>query len=90
MGGGNTNPPPSSDSVYSPADPQVPATIGFFESGWKAKTFTALASDAGPVPSVAATDALTIDINKVIVKVPAYVYGNNSNLWSGQIITQPT
>lgn len=87
--GGNPNPPPVSDSVYNPSDPQVPATIGFFESGWKAKTFTSPATNSGSVPATAATDALTIDVNKVLVKVPSYVYGNNSNLWSGQIITQP-
>jgi hypothetical protein len=87
--GGSMNPTPSSDSIYNPTDPQVAATIGFFGSGWKAKTFTVPATDQGSVPSGAATDALTIDVNKVLVKVPSYVYGNNSNLWSGQIITQP-
>ena len=89
-GGGGTAPPPSSDSVYNPTDPSIASTIGFFNDGWKPKSFTAPDVLPGSVASVAATDSLTIDINKVLVKVPPYVYGPNSNLWSGQTVTQPT
>ena len=85
--GGNNSPP--IDSVYNPTDPAVAATIGFFGDAWKAKSFIAPAVLDGSVPSVAPTDSLTIDVNKVLVKVPPYVYGNNSNLWMGQIVTQP-
>jgi hypothetical protein len=42
----------------------------------------------GTPASGAVTDTLTINVNKVIVKPPTYVYGNNSNLWMGQIVTQ--
>jgi hypothetical protein len=85
--GGNN--PPIIDSVYNPTDPTVAASIGFFGNAWKAKTFIAPAILDGSVPSVAPTDSLTINVNKVLVKVPPYVYGNNSNLWMGQIVTQP-
>lgn len=87
-GGGNTG-GTGIDSVYSPVDPSTPATIGFFNNGWAGRTFTAPGTVAGVVPSGSVTDTLTINVNKVLVKVPPYVYGNNSNLWSGQIITQP-
>ena len=83
----NPGGPPATDSVYNPTDPAVAATIGFFQNDWKAKTFTAPATTAGTVPSGSASDALTINLNKVITKAPIYVYGNNSNLWTGQYVT---
>ena len=77
------------DSNYNPSDPPASATIGFFGDAWSAKTFVVPEIISGIVPDAAATDSLTIDVNKVLVKVPAYVYGNNSNLWMGQVVTQP-
>ncbi|MDQ6901414.1 MAG: alpha-L-arabinofuranosidase [Bacteroidota bacterium] len=89
-GGGNVNPPPpSTDSVYNPTDPSLAASIGFFNDGWKPKSFTVPDVLTGSVASNAATDSLTIDVNKVLVKVSPYVYGANSNLWSGQTVNQP-
>jgi hypothetical protein len=82
------NPPPHVDSTYAPVDPALSPTIGFFENGWQGKTFTAPATASGTPATGAATDTLKIDLNKVITKVPLYVYGNNSNLWSGQFVTQ--
>ena len=85
--GGNN--PPSIDSIYNPIDPSVPASIGCLGNGWKAKNFITPDVLPGAVSSVAPTDSLTINVNKVLVKVPPYVYGNNSNLWTGQTVTQP-
>lgn len=85
--GGNTT---GTDSVYNPVDPAVAAGIGFFQNDWKTKTFTAPGVIPGGVATATATDSLTINVNKVITKVPVYVYGNNSNLWMGQIVTQPS
>lgn len=87
-GGGATNPPSPSDSVYNPTDPSIPPTIGFFSDGWKPKSFTTPDVLPGSVATNSATDSLMIDVNKVLVKVPPYVYGANSNLWSGQTVTQ--
>ena len=82
--GGGT---PGTDSVYKPTDPASPAaTIGFFLDDWKAKTFTAPATTAGTVATSSVSDALTINLNNVITKVPTYVYGNNSNLWTGTYV----
>ena len=88
-GGGGGGIKPGVDSIYSPSDPSVPATIGFFQAGWAGRTFTAPPTAAGTVPSGSVSDSLTINVNKVLVKVPPYVFGNNSNLWSGQMVTQP-
>ena len=87
-GGGGIK--PVTDSIYSPVDPAVPATIGFFQTGWTGRTFTAPATTAGSIPAGSVSDTLTINVNKVLVKVPPYVFGNNSNLWSGQMVTQPS
>jgi hypothetical protein len=77
------------DSIYNPVDPSTPPSIGFFGSNWQGKAFTAPGTVSGAPPTGVATDTLTINVNKVLVKVPAYVYGNNSNLWMKQIVTEP-
>src|SRR5882757_3160434 len=80
--------PVITDSTYSPTDPSLAATIGFFQNGWTARNFTKPDTIAGTVPSGDATDSLTIDVNKVLVKTSPYLFGNNSDLWMGQIVTQ--
>jgi len=77
------------DSVYKPVDPSLPATVGFFLDAWVARNFSTPDTVTGTIPSLAATDSLIIDVNKVLAKVSPYVFGNNSNLWMGQIVTQP-
>src|ERR1700709_139624 len=81
--------PATTDSVYSPVDPTVATSIGFFQNNWTARTFTSPDTVSGAVPSGAATDSLTINVNKVVTKVSKYVFGNNSELWTGQLVTQP-
>jgi hypothetical protein len=80
----------AADSVYSPADPSTPSSIGFFGDSWQGKSFAVASTMAGTVPAGAITDTLTIDANKVLVKVPAYVFGNNSVLWASQMVDQPS
>ena len=80
----------AADSVYSPADPSTPSSIGFFGDGWQGRSFAVASTMAGTVPGGVITDTLTIDANKVLVKVPAYVFGNNSVLWMTQIVDQPS
>jgi hypothetical protein len=76
------------DSVYNPVDPSTPPSIGFFAGSWQGKSFAVPGTSPGTPASGAATDTLTINVNNVLVKAPTYVYGNNSNLWMGQIVTQ--
>ncbi len=87
-GGGGGTTPPVTDSIYNPVDPAVPASVGFFGAGWQARSFTVPATMAGIPASGNVSDSLTINVNKVIAKPPPYVYGNNSVLWMGQIVTQ--
>jgi len=82
--------PTITDSLYKPVDPSVPGTVGFFLDAWAARNFSTPDTVTGTVTSLAATDSLTVDVNKVLAKVPPYLFGNNSNLWMGQIVTQPS
>ncbi|MEO8820067.1 MAG: alpha-L-arabinofuranosidase [Ginsengibacter sp.] len=81
--------PAITDSTYSPKDVAVPVTVGFFGDAWMPRTFDVPEIQSGTAATGNATDSLTINVNKVLVKTPPYVYGNNSNLWSGQMVTQP-
>lgn len=90
-GGGNGGTHPGTvDSVYNPVDPAVAASIGFFLNNWAGKTFAVPDNIPGVAATGIPTDALTINVNKVITKVPSYLYGNNSNLWMGQMVTEPS
>ncbi|MEO8852404.1 MAG: alpha-L-arabinofuranosidase [Ginsengibacter sp.] len=83
------NPNQGTDSVYNPVDPAASPTIGFFGDAWKSRSFAIPNVQTGVVATQNATDSLTINVNKVLVKVPPYVFGANSNLWSGEMNKQP-
>ncbi|HEV2479629.1 MAG TPA: alpha-L-arabinofuranosidase, partial [Puia sp.] len=85
----NSNPTQPADSNYNPVDPALPPTVGFFGNGWKGRTFNAPPENTTSVStSLPVSDSLVIDVNRVLAKVPPTVFGNNSNLWMGQIVTQ--
>jgi hypothetical protein len=87
-GGGGSTKTTGVDSTYDPVDPPLAATIGFFGNSWTARNLS-LPADTGVAPTtLAVTDSLTINLDNVIVKTPPYLFGNNSNLWMGQIVTQ--
>ncbi len=77
------------DSTYNPIDPATSPTIGFFGDAWKSKSFIVPNIQPGVVATQSVTDSLTINVNRVLVKVPPYVYGANSNLWSKEMNKQP-
>ena len=88
-GGNGGDYPLKTDSNYNPVDPAVPGTIGFFQDAWTGRIFATPAADTVGTPgTLEATDSLTIDVNKVLVKTSPYLFGNNSNLWTGQMVTQ--
>jgi len=87
-GGGGPTKTTGVDSTYNPVDPPLAATIGFFGDSWTARNLS-LPGDTNVAPTaLAVTDSLTINRDNVIVKTPPYLFGNNSNLWMGQIVTQ--
>jgi hypothetical protein len=87
-GGGNTGTTPY-DSSYSPVDPAVSSTQGFFLDDWAPKSFTVPASTPAPAVLTVATDTIKIDANLVLTKISKYLFGANANLWMGQVVTVP-
>lgn len=78
------------DSLYRPVDPATAASIGFFLDQWQPRSFVVpVSSDEGPTTNSNPTDTINIDLNKVITKIPTYLFGNNANQWMGQIADQP-
>lgn len=85
--------PPQKDSTpvvtTPPVDPVTAGTIGFFMDGWTAKSFT--------VPSFVKDTSFTlkpdvtvnIQSQQILTKISPYLFGNNTNLWMGQIVTEP-
>lgn len=91
----NPNPPDSStgtplDTSYNPVDPAAATTIGFFLNNWQPKSFILPANVKDTAAFTGTGDVtVSVDMNNVITKVSPDVFGNNSNLWMGQMITQP-
>ncbi len=81
-------PPPDTVVVVAPVDPVLAPTIGFFLDDWQPKTFATPSFSAGSIPANTSA-TVTIETASVITKIPKSIAGNNSNLWMGQIVTEP-
>jgi len=91
-GGGTPPPPPPPDTavVVNPqVDPPLANTIGFFLDDWQPVNFVT-PSYYDTVIATPATYTVTVDRSVVITKVPRAMFGNNSNLWMTQIVTEPS
>ena len=77
-------PPVSKDTV--PSDPATAASVGFFIDTWTAKTFTVPSAVTDqPLTTSGATVTININTGKVLTKIAPNFFGNNSNLWIGQL-----
>lgn len=85
--GSNGTTPASADSI--PADPTVASTVGFFMNHWQPRNFTAGATVAQNGTTNPATATVTVNTGQVITKIAPTFWGNNSNLWCGQLHQQP-
>jgi hypothetical protein len=65
------------------------ATQGFFLNDWQAKNITVTDYNDAAKPVASTTLTVTVDAGTVLTKVPKYLFGNNSNTWSGQMVTEP-
>jgi hypothetical protein len=86
-------PPPGTDTtvVIAPAiDPPLANTTGFFLDDWQPKNFTVPASVTGGTVPAAASYTVTVDRSSIITKIPRSIFGNNSNLWMTQMVTEPS
>ncbi len=72
------------------ADPAVAPTQGFFLNNWAAKTFTVPTSTTTVTkPSPNGAVNVDVDLSQVITKVSTNIYGNNTNPFMGQYVTEP-
>src|SRR5882757_2742951 len=77
-------------TVITPqTDPVVAKSAGFFLDDWAPKTFTAPLNANVAQPTTAATVTVNVDYSTVITKVPKYLFGNNTNPYMTQIVTEP-
>lgn len=77
-------------TIKPQVDPSPSNTQGFFMDDWAEKTFTIPASlKTGSKPAGDANVTVSVDYSNVLAKVPANVYGNNTNPYMGQFVTEP-
>lgn len=75
-------------TITPQTDPSIAKSAGFFLDDWAPKTFTAPAYTDVAKPGDAAV-TITVDYSKVITKVSKYLFGNNTNPYMSQIVTEP-
>lgn len=84
--GGNTN----TGTIVTGTDPAVANTQGFFLDNWTAKTWTApAATQNASKPSANGAVAVNVDLSQIITKASTNIYGNNTNPYMGQYVTEP-
>ena len=73
-----------------PIDPITPNTIGFFMDNWVPKNFIKPTNTVTqPLTSNVATVNITVNTGLVKSKIAPNYFGNNSNIWCGQLNTKP-
>lgn len=88
-GGDQPGGAPTDTTIATPNNPDFSETIGFFGDNWLAKSFNVPdAVNAAPA-SGQVNATVTVDMSKVLTKVSRNIYGNNTNLWMGQMISEP-
>jgi hypothetical protein len=76
-------------TIIPQKDPSIAKSSGFFLDDWTAKTFKAPAYNNAAQPTADVTVTVNVDYSNVITKVPKYLFGNNTNPYMGQLITEP-
>ena len=78
-------------TIVAGTDPAIANTQGFFLNSWAAKTYTAPSNAANVTkPSGSGAVSVVVDLSQVITKVSTNMYGNNTNPFMGQYVTEPT
>ncbi len=73
-----------------PTDPNVSPTVGFFMDDWKAKNFIVPPFMEVKAPTTPVTSTVEIDASKIIAKIPATMFGQNSVSFVQNISTEET
>ena len=88
-GSGDTGNTDNSGAIVAGTDPAVVNTQGFFLDNWAAKTFTAPIAQDAAKPSASGAVNVVVDLSQITTKVSKYLFGNNTNPYMGQYITEP-
>jgi enamine deaminase RidA (YjgF/YER057c/UK114 family) len=70
--------------------PVVVNAQGFFLNDWEPKSITAGAYNDVGKPTATATVTMSINAGDTVTKISKYMFGNNSNLWMTQTVTEPS
>jgi hypothetical protein len=74
--------------ILPQTDAALAATQGFFMDAWQPKTLSVPAAVTAAKPAAGSIFA-NVDYSKVISKVSKYMFGNNTNPYMGQYVTEP-
>ena len=90
VGDGNSGTQPADSTVIitPPVDPPTASSIGFFLNEWQPKTFVAPSYTDTTIPASAAY-TVTVNPGTVITKIAPTLFGNNTNIWTTQMVTEP-
>ena len=76
-------------TIIAPNIPVTAKTQGFFLDDWQTKTFVVPTTTTTAPSSGTAGVTVTVDVSQVLTKVAKYLYGNNTNPYMGQYVTEP-
>ncbi|MCF6404676.1 alpha-L-arabinofuranosidase [Chitinophaga filiformis] len=78
----------TTEVTVKPDDPSVAASIGFFQDQWAPKNFNAPPYTETSLPSSTAY-TVNVDASVVLTKISPALFGNNSNPYMSQMVTEP-
>jgi hypothetical protein len=84
----NGNPTDTTVTITAPNDPSFSATVGFFGADWSTRTISSPPFNAVSKPTTTVNAFVSVDMSKVLTKVSANLFGNNTNMWTGQMSNQ--
>lgn len=76
-------------TIIPQKDAAIASTVGFFLDDWTPKIFATPTYTDTAKTSATATVTINVDYSNVITKVSKYLFGNNTNPYMGQLITEP-
>ena len=76
-------------TIAPPNTPVTAKTQGFFLDDWQPKTFVVPTSYTNMPAQGTASTTVTVDVSQVLTKVSKYLFGNNTNPYMGQYVTEP-
>jgi hypothetical protein len=89
QGGGGTDTTTKTGPIIQGTDPSVATTQGFFLDNWQSRTFTPPNTQSATKPSTNGAAAVTVDLSQITTKVSKLIFGNNTNPYMGQYVTEP-